>query len=303
MIYVRLLLTLSAVISGSAGIGTAMQVFARHRKIVVLYFAGFILSLVLMLGGISITDLGLIDPRLNRDTLRFVSFVFMAIGGLLHVLALPRLFHALIGEPVGPVRKISYLSVAIVFFVIALFVLFRPTLLGPQLVLNSMLFGMIAYVIIMMGIRMSRIGDKRLRRAVRLFFVLSAAFFPLMYVDSVLPFVSAPAWVASVDGTSLPLYFLVLNTLSIWLASGYLNEAPYLASGLITDHFGGSFGLSPREIEIVQAAMNGDSNKEIGEKLFISPKTVENHLYNIYQKTDVRNRVQLVNLIQGNKAG
>lgn len=51
------------------------------------------------------------------------------------------------------------------------------------------------------------------------------------------------------------------------------------------------------------SAMNGDSNREIGENLFILPKTVENHLYSIYQKTDVRNRVQLVNLIHGNKAG
>jgi DNA-binding CsgD family transcriptional regulator len=109
--------------------------------------------------------------------------------------------------------------------------------------------------------------------------------------------------VTRLDGTSLPTYFLVLNSLSVVLAAGYFNEPPYIRNGIITDHFTGSFGLSARELEIIEAVMSGASSKEIGERLFISAKTVENHLYNIYQKTGVRNRVQLFNLVQGNKAG
>ena len=185
----------------------------------------------------------------------------------------------------------------------AVVVFVQPEWLAPQLVLNSLLFGMIGYAIAMLGIRMKRIGDKRLRRAVTIFFVLSAVFFPLMYLDSVSPIVTVPAWIALLDDTALPSYFLLLNSLSIVLATGYFNEPPYVRNGVITDHFTGAFGLSNRELEIIQAAINGDSNKAIGEKLFISAKTVENHLYNIYQKTDVRNRVQLFNLILGNRAG
>jgi DNA-binding CsgD family transcriptional regulator len=43
------------------------------------------------------------------------------------------------------------------------------------------------------------------------------------------------------------------------------------------------------------------SNQDIGEKLFISIRTVESHLYTIFQKTNVKNRVQLANLIQTNQ--
>jgi len=43
-------------------------------------------------------------------------------------------------------------------------------------------------------------------------------------------------------------------------------------------------------------------NKEISDTLFISLQTVKDHIYRIFQKTDVKNRVQLINLIQSYKS-
>jgi len=55
-------------------------------------------------------------------------------------------------------------------------------------------------------------------------------------------------------------------------------------------------GVTPREGEIIQLVLKGKTNAEIATALFISPKTVKHHLYNIYLKLNVKNRVQLVNL-------
>ena len=52
--------------------------------------------------------------------------------------------------------------------------------------------------------------------------------------------------------------------------------------------------LSAREIEILKLIAEGLSNNEIGEKLFISPKTVKAHRENIMQKLDLHNVVGLV---------
>jgi LuxR family maltose regulon positive regulatory protein len=52
--------------------------------------------------------------------------------------------------------------------------------------------------------------------------------------------------------------------------------------------------LTNREIEILLILPKGSSNQEIAERLFISPETVKRHLYNIYQKFDVKNRQQAV---------
>ncbi|SFQ99200.1 response regulator [Desulfoscipio geothermicus] len=52
------------------------------------------------------------------------------------------------------------------------------------------------------------------------------------------------------------------------------------------------WGLTDREIEVLRLVANGDSNKVIAGKLFISEKTVKNHLTNIFQKLNVSDRTQ-----------
>lgn len=51
--------------------------------------------------------------------------------------------------------------------------------------------------------------------------------------------------------------------------------------------------LSDREKEVLQVVAEGNSNKEVAEKLFISPKTVENHKANIMKKLNIHDRVGL----------
>lgn len=49
--------------------------------------------------------------------------------------------------------------------------------------------------------------------------------------------------------------------------------------------------LTPREIEILQLLVAGYSNKGIAAEMYISEKTVEFHLDNIYTKVGVRTRL------------
>ena len=50
--------------------------------------------------------------------------------------------------------------------------------------------------------------------------------------------------------------------------------------------------LSQRQIEVLALVAVGATNDEIADKLCISPHTVKNHLYSIFKKINVPNRVQ-----------
>jgi RNA polymerase sigma factor (sigma-70 family) len=55
-----------------------------------------------------------------------------------------------------------------------------------------------------------------------------------------------------------------------------------------------SYGLSPREEEVVKLVLRGLSNRQISQALHISENTVQRHLSNIFEKVEVRGRRALL---------
>ncbi|MER6066389.1 LuxR C-terminal-related transcriptional regulator [Streptomyces sp. NPDC001792] len=68
-------------------------------------------------------------------------------------------------------------------------------------------------------------------------------------------------------------------------AAGQATRAPSGAQGVAA--------LTPQELEIARLAASGMTNKEIGERLFISPRTVSSHLYQIFPKLGITKRAAL----------
>ena len=50
--------------------------------------------------------------------------------------------------------------------------------------------------------------------------------------------------------------------------------------------------LTKREIEVLTHVIQGKSSREVAEVLFVSKRTVDFHLANVYDKLHVSNRVQ-----------
>ncbi len=65
--------------------------------------------------------------------------------------------------------------------------------------------------------------------------------------------------------------------------------APHDLTALALD----AYSLSPREREIVELVLLGHSTAQIGQRLFLSPYTVQDHLKAIFDKTGVRSRREL----------
>lgn len=57
------------------------------------------------------------------------------------------------------------------------------------------------------------------------------------------------------------------------------------------------YSISNRERDILRHILRGYSNKEIQHQLFLSPRTVKNHNYNLCKKIGVLNRFELMRKI------
>ena len=67
------------------------------------------------------------------------------------------------------------------------------------------------------------------------------------------------------------------------------NENFVLDESLVTQ-----LELSKRELEILSLLARGHSNQEIAPKLFVSISTVKTHIQNLFEKLDVKRRIQAV---------
>ena len=78
-------------------------------------------------------------------------------------------------------------------------------------------------------------------------------------------------------------------------ANGDRPMSPSLASAMLTEARNDTDGIiTSREEEVLQLVADGYGTSEIAEKLYISQKTVKNHLASIYEKLHARDRTQAV---------
>lgn len=85
---------------------------------------------------------------------------------------------------------------------------------------------------------------------------------------------------------------------NVWLGQNIMqamiqaiNNAPEKSDGWKTD-------LTDREIQVCDAVLTGQNNKQIAEKIFVTERTVKAHLHNIFQKLSVKDRLSLAIKIQ-----
>lgn len=60
---------------------------------------------------------------------------------------------------------------------------------------------------------------------------------------------------------------------------------------------GGAVGLTAQQRQIARLVAGGSTNREVAAQLFISPRTVDHHLRNIFHRLGIRSRVELARLV------
>jgi DNA-binding CsgD family transcriptional regulator len=301
--HISFVLYLTSLITGAVSIGISVLIYSQYKKKVVMLYILFITALSFILIELCAYVYAGIAGVENSSTVQAVANTFDIIGVNLIILVCPFFFHHLLGVPVRKAGKIIFISVACITLSLAIgrhFFLEQVEFL-TRIIGVLLLFGTMSYGLLLILFHLRTIGNSLLKKALAVFLVTNIAFAPILIIEILRPNIPFLADFPYFEIFSLPFYFFCINALSIVFAIRYFNQPPYMRNSELTDHFTKTFHITAREGEVVMQVIQGLSYSQIGEKLFISHRTVDNHIRNIYRKTGVKNRLQLVSLIQSNQ--
>jgi DNA-binding CsgD family transcriptional regulator len=300
MKHLILVFYLLAIIAGTVSVTQTVLIYLRYKKKVVKQYGLFLLALYLFLFVFAIDRYARNNSIEDLQTVQNLIWIFQAAGGFLFIFMSPYFFHGVIGIEVKKTKRAIFFVIDALVVVAAFVDIALPKLVVTDFFLNAALFGMVAYGIILIAVRLHQIAEAALKRALLIFVILSCAFFPFLYLDALIGITGSLSFLKATEGFAHPLYFLILNILTIVFALRYFNRPAYMIDNNLSEYFCAKYGITRREREIVSLLLDGKTTKEIGERLFLSAKTVENHVYNIYRKVNAKNRVQLFQLIRAN---
>lgn len=241
-------------------------------------------SLLSFLLALSIQELGW-EPGIKISSI----FGFLGVEGVIaSVYALLRItFRSPKRFIVSLVYSIAIVSVAVSFI---LWVSGIPFLAPLGIMLQ---FAALVNLIVEGWLRRKECTDRLLARILGDAVAIGLPALPLLIID---PLGSTMGWAlpeALIGNYSLPLFFLALNALTTFRIASWMGRTD-MGEASVSRRNWDALGLSPREGEVAALLLEGKSAKDIAKALGISPKTVENHSYRIFQKLGVSTRFEFL---------
>ena len=186
-------------------------------------------------------------------------------------------------NPAARIRKfIPLYSIAV--FLTSIVLIFISSLAHPSFLLNILGIWIPTAVSVLTGLLFyKRINTGIFRKEKWLIIILSLANLALSFLLHSIPFV----FIISV---SILIYHIFYR---FYFSSPIAKTERSLSEDFIKD-----FSITKREQEIILALLDGKSNKELAETFFVTQKTIEAHLANIYRKIGVKNRLELFSRLQ-----
>lgn len=190
----------------------------------------------------------------------------------------------------------------IIIFLIFTFT-FSLIITGSNIIIIIVITEVIFYLVLLLTLviinrNTYRIKMKSVAISVGLYIKILLVFLPIFIVESLFLLFMTEDY--EIKYLSLPhiLFILLWNVMNMVLISKYFFKPISEKNNIdINRDFLKEYGITPTEMEIIKLIKNGLSNKEIAFERQSKEKTIKNHVYNIYQKLEIRSRVELINLL------
>ncbi len=174
--------------------------------------------------------------------------------------------------------------------------------LGPLFALTGIgQLTVIAYSVLLLLTGFRNIKAKPVRLLLMLAGMLTLIFIPGFFHDITYSMGRRYFDIFPTELIFFPLYYFIISLIVIIYSGRYfiaitqLENSTQLTEDLLRE-LSRKHGLTEREKEVIPLIVEGMSNKQIAGNLFISTKTVDNHIYNIYRKLEINSRFELLSM-------
>jgi len=160
----------------------------------------------------------------------------------------------------------------------------------------------VLYFIIIGIIFYKRIEDESDKRLLKQILIFTVVFTPFIIIEGF------DFFLEEIFEIFTPMLYGIIAVLTIYHILKYYFNHYFITNGdikilsdpeiskQVKNNFFNKYSISDREKDVILLVLKGYSNNRISEALFISIATVKTHIYNVFKKTNVKNRYELIYL-------
>lgn len=285
MIHISLFLNFCALLMGIGAIFTTLIIYLQEKRTAILAYSLCLSAIFFMLLGTTLRVYFEFNSLLDREYLYFLYFIFAKGGLVFSIFIIPLFTELFFAKKITALKLTCIIAYTFIASILALIKFLIKESIFFVTILQIQLFGVFIYMIINGLISFKRIKSPIQKKIFFIFTTIAILFIPaLTPLHFLTPYFFA-------------FFYLILSITSIIFCFIFFKRIPFYIQFSISNDIIKKYNITSRESEIIDLIIKGLTNREIGKKLYISEKTVKNHITNIYQKTNIKNRLQLFNLL------
>ncbi len=276
-----------------------------HFKYRLLFLKGYIVFLTAMFVLVleqsftAYQQINQVDNALFNNIIKYFSW----LSSILLTYITPFVFHKLVKKEAWIIRKKYFQAVTVFCILMAAIYLISKNHLAMTLA-NSLLFLSILYSILLVIKNTKHIKNQELSKILKGISVFCIILYPFMYLDTKTEQIFFLDKYFPYGLLSVPTFYLAWNIITLYLVTRYIQQKKLLSDESKSqskqeqlEKLCSLYHITKREKEVIELIINGYTYNSISEALHISLSTVKTHIRNIYSKTEVKNKIELINLI------
>ena len=313
--YILLILYLIAFIIGFSTIFYSAIYYIIERITWLKYYIVFLFlfGFLLLIRAIKLLSFLAIPLFLSNSIFNILYYFTLSVSMSLILYFIPAFLYRFLNLKWKVKENILYLILSVIFFVLSILGIILN--FNFYIVANIIFYLLILYLLILGFINYKNIKDKTMKLIVKILGLITISIYPVM-VYQLITINKNSLDIGSIDITLVLFYIwwnLVMLGFLLWYFINIIKNKNMFVNESLNNNSNDLknienenneikkelkeeiINLTKREKQILSYLLSGKTNKEVALILDISLNTVNNHVANIYDKSGVKNRVELVN--------